>query len=68
MQYNSKQDAQHLLDSIGANYKYTCDWKGSNYYTLTLKWNYEAGHIDMSMPGYVEKTLASLKHIPKRSP
>ena len=28
IKYSSKQDAQHLLDAIGANYKYTCDWTG----------------------------------------
>ena len=67
IKYNSKQDAQHLLDAIGTNYKYTCDWTGSNHCGLTLEWNYEAGHFDISMPGYVEKTLARLQHTPKRS-
>ena len=55
IKYNIKQDAQHLLDAIGTNYKYTCDWTGSNYCGLTLEWNYESGYVDISMPGYVEK-------------
>ena len=37
IKYNSKQDAQHLLDAIGANYKYTYDWTGSNYCELKLE-------------------------------
>ena len=52
---NTKQHIQHLLDTIGTNCKYRCDWTGSNYCWFTLEWNYEYGYVDISMPGYVEK-------------
>ena len=68
IKYYTKQDAQYLLDSIGSEYKYTCDWTGSNYCGLTLEWNYEKGYIDISMPGYVKKTLKRLQYTPKVSP
>ena len=68
IKYTSKEDALHLLDSIGTNYKYTCDWSGSNYCGLTLDWHYEHGYVDVSMPGYVGKTLIRLQHVPKMYP
>ena len=68
IKYTSKQDAQHLLDAIGSKYKYTCDWNGTNYCGLTIEWNYNKGYVDISMPGYVKKTLQRLQHIQKVSP
>ena len=67
IKYTSKEDALHLLDSIGTNYKYTCDWSGSKYCGLTLDWHYEHGYVDVSMPGYV-KILIRLQHVPKIYP
>jgi hypothetical protein len=29
---------------------------------MTLDWNYEAGHVTISMPGYVEKALQRFTH------
>ena len=55
IKYTTKEHAHHLLNSIGTNYKYTCDWSGSNYCGLTLDWHYEHGYVDISMPGYVGK-------------
>ena len=40
----------------------------STYCGLTLEWNYEYGYVNISMPGYVERTLARLQYTPKRSP
>ena len=68
IKYTSKSDAQHLLDAIGSSYKYTCDWSGSNYCGLTLDWHYDLGYVDVSMPGYVQKTLLRLRHVPKVYP
>ena len=67
VKYSKSDDTQHLLNSIRANYKYTCDWTGSNYCGLTIEWNYEQGYVDISMPDYVQKTLARLQHTPKVS-
>ena len=58
----------NLLQAIGNSYKYTADWEGTNYCGLTFKWNYSAGYVDVSMPGYVQKTLKRLQHTPRTYP
>ena len=62
IKYYSKDDAQHLINAIGSNYQYTTDWTGRNYCGLTLDWNYPAGYVDISMPGYLKKALKRLQH------
>ena len=63
IKYYSKSDAQHLLDSIGKNYKYTTDWTGRNYCGLTLDWHCVEGYVDISMSGYIEKAIHRLQYI-----
>jgi hypothetical protein len=48
-----KDDAD--LTTLQKFYKVSVDWEGCNYYGLTIDWNYNAGHVDISMPGYVSK-------------
>ena len=54
IKYYSKADADHLLTALRQTYKITTDWTGTHYYGLTLKWNYDGGYVDISMPGYIE--------------
>jgi hypothetical protein len=68
IKYYTKDDAQHHLDALGTTYKYTTDWEGKNYCGLHIKWNYEAGYVDISMPEYVDKMLQRLQHTPKTKP
>ena len=41
---------------------------GKNYCVLTIDWNYELGHVDVSMPKHVPATLNKLLRKPKKSP
>ena len=68
IKYFSKEDANHLLQTIGDHYTYTTDWDGNNYCGLTFDWNYKAGYVDVSMPGYVQKALERLQHKSTSSP
>ena len=65
MKYYSKDDAQHLLTCINKHYKHTEDWEGKNYCGMTLDWHYNEGYVDVSMPGYVQKSLKRLQHCAK---
>jgi hypothetical protein len=50
VKYVNKNDAQHLLDSIQANYPVKADWTGSKEYIgIDLNWNYEKGEAKISM-------------------
>ena len=60
MKYWSKNDADYLYNSMGANFRHTANKEGSNYYGLNLKWNYTLGYIDTSVPKYISKTLKCL--------
>ena len=68
IKYSNKQDAQHLLDTIGQTYKYIIDWEGKNYCGLALDWNYSDGYLDISMPDYVKHMLVKLQLQPQVTP
>ena len=68
IKYHTKNDAQHLLDAIGNNYKYTTYWTGSNYCGLTLDWHYKEEYVNISLSGYIKRALERLQHIIKVSP
>ena len=62
IKYFSKSDVNHLLNALRAHYKISIDWDGNNYCGLTMKWNYNDGYVDVSMPGYVTKQLERYNH------
>ena len=68
IKYFNKADADHLFATLETKYVITKDWTGSSYLGLTLAWNYEAGYVDVSMPGYVSKALAKFQHTPPKVP
>ena len=62
IKFFSQPDADHLFDALATRYALTKDWTGSSYLGFTISWNYAAGHVDISMPGYVPKALLALRH------
>ena len=48
-------------------YKITTDWTGTNYLGFTIKWNYQDGQVEISIPYYIKKNLLKFHHsFPKR--
>jgi hypothetical protein len=43
--------------------KVSVNLDGHNYCGLTIDWNYNAGHVDISMPGYISKALLKFQHL-----
>jgi hypothetical protein len=41
IQYTSKENAQHLIDTLKQDYTITIDWDATKYIGLTLKWEYK---------------------------
>ena len=62
IKYATHQDANHLLQSLCAKYTISTDWEASFYIGITLKLDYTAGHVDLSMPKYVTKALHKFKN------
>ena len=50
------------MNEIEESYTVKKDWSGSLYYGISLKWDYAAKHIDISMPKYVAKKLLKFEH------
>ena len=62
IKYVGKENAEHLEKILKLKYKITTDWTGSTYLGLTLKWDYDARTVDISMPGYIERALVRFQH------
>ena len=68
IKYVGWKHAQHLLDTLQLYYKISTDWEGRLYCGISLKWNYAARTVDISMPGYIQKVLEKLQHPPPDIP
>jgi hypothetical protein len=62
VQYVGKEHDQHLIDALETDYKVSKDWTGGLYCGITLKWDYENKHVDLSMPGYIKDALHKYQH------
>jgi hypothetical protein len=67
VKYVGKHHADHLLAALKRDYTISEDWTGGLYCGITLKWDYDARTVDISMPGYILKQLLKYLHSnPKR--
>ena len=62
IKFFSRSDADHLFAALATKYALTKDWTGSSYLGFKIDWDYSAGHVDISMPGYLPKALLTLRH------
>ena len=64
IKYTHKEDADHLIECMGAKYPFKVDWEAKQYIGIHLKWNYadDDRSVTLSMPDYVTEALAELKH------
>jgi hypothetical protein len=57
IKYTGKEHVNNLLNALKETYEISEDWADQLYCGITLKWNYTHGHVDTSMPNYVNKQL-----------
>ena len=66
------QHARHLKQTLEQYYEVSVDWEGKLFCGVTLDWNYKNGHVDLSVPGYVQRKLTKYQHpkptTPQHSP
>ena len=62
VKYVRKEDVNHLIASKKATYSLTEDWTGNMHCGITLDWDYENRHINISMPGYIKKIARIRPH------
>ena len=68
IKYANWNDLQHLLNALKDKYMITEDTEGKQYCGLTIDWNYTEGYVDISMPGYIDKTLRQYAYTPSTRP
>eukprot|EP00957_Ditylum_brightwellii_P063016 4782627-Ditylum_brightwellii.AAC.1 len=47
---------------LGHWYEVAEYWYGKRYCGITVEWDYEHGHDDLSMPGYICNVLMKIQH------
>jgi hypothetical protein len=62
VQYMGQKHAQHLIYALETEYTVSKYWTGGIYCGITLKWDYENKHVDISMHGYIKDTLHKYQH------
>jgi Reverse transcriptase (RNA-dependent DNA polymerase) len=53
---------EHLKATLPEHYTITKNAAANRFCGMTLHWDYQAGHVDISMQGYIEKALQKFTH------
>ena len=62
IKYKDRSSVEHLLSTLRALYKITTDFATTlKYVGITLQYDKQKRHIDMSIPGYVKKAMQRFK-------
>ena len=63
IKYVGRDHAIHFVQALQSHYpKVTVDWTGSLYCGITIRWDYQRKHVDLSMPSYIKDTLTKYQH------
>jgi hypothetical protein len=63
-----QEHAQHLIDALEIDFIFSKDWTGGLYCGVTLKWDYEHRHVDLSILGYIKDALYKYQHTMPKHP
>jgi hypothetical protein len=62
VQYVVKEHAQRIIVALETDYTVSKNWTSGLYYGITLKWDYEKKHVDLSMHGYIKDAIHKYQH------
>ena len=62
VKYFDKKDVQHLITAIESKYTVKTDWTGRNFLGFSIDWQYDKGHVNLTMPKYIPNLLQKLQH------
>ena len=54
---SNKNDIEHLIQTLKKHYEAKIYWDGALYCGITLKWDYEKQHVDLSIPNCVYNVI-----------
>ena len=61
IKFKDIKNGMHLIETLKTFYDVEIDWKGSRYAGITLEWDYQNKHVDISLPKYTKKKLQDLE-------
>ena len=56
------QHDQHLKESLETYHELSVDWKENLFFRVSLDCDYKGKMVDLSMPGYISKSLTKYQH------
>ena len=62
IKYYNCDDIAHLENTSKPQYTAKIDWEGKKFLGFTLDWNYDDGHVTLSMPNYMPHALKKLQY------
>ena len=62
VKYVGEEHLTHLIQALQDAYEITIDRKGSYMLGMSLKWDYDNKHVDISMPNYIPTLLKKFFH------
>ena len=65
VKYTSRNDANHLIDTLKKHYDVYVDDTGHEYVKINLNWDYDNGEVHISMAPFCDKALKCLKTPPR---
>jgi hypothetical protein len=68
VKYINKAHVHHLIKTLKIDYAIDEDWEGTRYLGMAIDWDYTKREVHLTMPGYIEKTLARFNHEPPKKP
>ena len=57
----SRADLYHLHQALNAKYTTIINISGALYLDMTLMWDYDQGHVDVSMSGYIVRDITRFR-------
>jgi hypothetical protein len=60
VEYEIKDDIDHLIGMIKSTYTFTKDLSGNSYCSITRNWDYENRTVDILMPGYIKRSCRNI--------
>jgi hypothetical protein len=68
VQYTNLDDFVHLAKTLSPHYGITMDMGATKFCGIMLRWDYNKGHITLSMPGYIAEGIQRFTHPPHKRP
>ena len=64
VKYVGEENARHLVYRFKEDFIISEDWKGVLYCGINLKWDYYKRTLDISIPGYIQKSSKLQSYVP----